>query len=169
MGVSIWRHIRAAGILPGNATFVIPLLILYLTSEDTLWVPLMNPNGLGLAAYFIGLGLLIYTNILFHNCGEGTLAPFDPPNKFVATRIYQYQRNPMISGVFLMLIGESLVFQSWYLFGWFIFFVIAQNIFIIFFEEPELKKKFGADYIKYENMVPRWIPRLSPGFQKSKD
>jgi protein-S-isoprenylcysteine O-methyltransferase Ste14 len=34
------------------------------------------------------------------------------------------------------------------------------NLFVHFYEEPTLRKKFGADYIEYCRNVRRWWPRL---------
>jgi len=62
----------------------------------------------------LSLGLLLFVASLrrFATDGKGTLAPWDPPNKFVVRGPYQFVRNPMISGVILLLFGEALVLLS---------------------------------------------------------
>lgn len=48
------------------------------------------------------------------------------------------------------------------LLSWFIIFVIVNLIYIPWFEEPGLEQRFGADYLRYKQNVPRWIPRRTP-------
>jgi protein-S-isoprenylcysteine O-methyltransferase Ste14 len=66
----------------------------------------------------------------------------------------------MITGVFLMLICELLVFGSWGLFAWLGLFVVGNLVYIPRFEEPVLARRFGEDYLAYKRGVPRWVPRL---------
>jgi protein-S-isoprenylcysteine O-methyltransferase Ste14 len=140
--VSTFRHARALLTFPFTVTVVIPaLLILYSPV-----LPFELPGTVGLFLYFFGVSILLYTNILFHNYGDGTLAPFDPPKKFVATGIYLHVRNPMIGGVILMLIGEFIYFKSLGLGIFCGFFFIMNNIYFKFHEEPELLKRFGSSY-----------------------
>jgi protein-S-isoprenylcysteine O-methyltransferase Ste14 len=37
---------------------------------------------------------------------------------------------------------------------------LAVHLFVVFYEEPTLRNKFGADYIEYCRNVSRWWPRL---------
>ncbi len=37
---------------------------------------------------------------------------------------------------------------------------LGVHLFVVFYEEPTLRKKFGADYIEYCSSVRRWWPRL---------
>jgi len=41
-----------------------------------------------------------------------------------------------------------------------LFAIAAVVLFVKFYEEPTLRKMFGADYEEYCRNVPRWIPRL---------
>ena len=107
--------------------------------------------------------------MLFMNVGRGTLAPWAPPKKLVVIGRYCYVRNPMISGVLIALLGESVVFGSIAIFSWFILFFVINHVYFIHSEEPGLVKRFGSEYLSYRNNVPRWIPRLSPWKSKSSD
>jgi protein-S-isoprenylcysteine O-methyltransferase Ste14 len=40
--------------------------------------------------------------------------------------------------------------------------ILAVTLFVILYEEPTLRKKFGPDYDQYLQNVPRWLPRLHP-------
>lgn len=98
---------------------------------------------------------------LFVRVGKGTLAPWMPTQKLVVRGIYRHVRNPMISGVSCVLLGESSLFGSFPLSLWFLFFLLLNMIYIPIFEEPGLENRFGDDYKLYKENVPRWIPRLT--------
>jgi protein-S-isoprenylcysteine O-methyltransferase Ste14 len=68
----------------------------------------------------------------------------------------------MISGVLIVLVGESIVFSSLWIFIWFVLFAVGNHIFFIRFEEPGLLDRFGDAYQSYKDNVPRWIPRWKP-------
>jgi hypothetical protein len=53
----------------------------------------------------------------------------------------------MISGVFLVLLGEWLTAGSVPLLGWFVVFVVVNAPYIPLVEEPGLVKRCGADYL----------------------
>jgi protein-S-isoprenylcysteine O-methyltransferase Ste14 len=68
----------------------------------------------------------------------------------------------MITGVFFILLGEAVLAASLPLLGWFAVFVVVNAAYIPLFEEPGLVRRFGDDYLAYQQNVPRWIPRLRP-------
>ncbi len=149
------------------ATVAIPGYLLY--SSQTINVgwslsfPLnLLPTILGALLICIGLMLLYKTISLFATVGQGTLAPWNPTRKLVVKGIYRYVRNPMISGVLSMLLGEIFVSGSRALVSWFVIFWILNLIYIPLVEEPSLERRFGASYREYKKYVPRWIPRISP-------
>jgi protein-S-isoprenylcysteine O-methyltransferase Ste14 len=144
-------------------TVVIPATILYGTGVA--WPPqpwnIILPV-IGSMFIFLGLALMICTNRLFIAVGKGTLAPWNPPQKLVIRGVYRHVRNPMITGVCCILLGESAFFGSLPLLGLFSFGLILNLIYIPLSEEPGLAKRFGDDYLLYMKNVPRWIPRLTP-------
>jgi len=152
-------------ILPITTVVLIPYFIIsnydiHLLTINSLFAGIMLIAGSMLI--ILGLYFVIYTNKSFLKIGKGTLAPWDPPKKLVVAKLYRYVRNPMISGILMILLGESLIFASIELFLWFATFFIVNHLYIVYSEEPELIKRFGDDYVEYRNNVPRWIPRLSP-------
>ena len=152
-------------VLPITIIVIIPLFVILrfnnhlLTFNSVLSSILLI---LGLLLIFLGLLFVFYTNKSFLEIGKGTLAPWDPPNKLIIEGAYRYVRNPMISGVLMVVLGETLIFSSIELFLLFILFFIVNHIYFIYSEEPGLTKRFGNDYIEYKKNVPRWIPRLTP-------
>ena len=69
-------------------------------------------------------------------------------------------RNPMITGAILILLGETILFNSWPLFMWTALFTIGKMIYLPAVEEKELERRFGRAYSAYQNTVPRWVPQL---------
>jgi protein-S-isoprenylcysteine O-methyltransferase Ste14 len=117
-----------------------------------------------MGAICICLGLLLMTATirLFVTVGKGTLAPWESPQRLVVQGVYRHVRNPMISGVLFVLLGESVITASVPLFRWFILFGVINAIYIPVLEEPGLVGRFGEEYLAYKRHVPRWIPRLTP-------
>lgn len=161
-------HIRAVLLLPVTVTIGIPGLLLYFLGWDTfsLWdrTPVLRIilPAVGLLFIGVGVGLMISTIRLFATVGKGTLAPWDPTQKLVVQGVYRHVRNPMISGVFCILIGETLALASLALLIWSAIFISGNAVYMPLVEEPGLLKRFGADYEEYRRNVPRWLPRRRP-------
>ncbi len=158
--MNIWKQIRAVLLLPGMLAVVIPATILYYTGMA--WPPSLWNIVIGCVFICAGLALMILTNRLFTSVGHGTLAPWNPPQKLVVRGVYRHVRNPMITGALCILLGEAIFFGSWPLLGWFGFALVLNLIYIPLSEEPGLVRRFGDDYLRYKQNVPRWIPRLMP-------
>lgn len=163
--VPLWKHIRAVLILPFMVTIVVPTVILLRTSRPGSGLP--GPDSLpfpmlGLVYIGIGLWLLIRTNVHFARSGDGTLAPWDKTSRLVVTGVYRYVRNPMISGVLFILLGEATFFGSKRLLFWFLIFLVINMIYIPLVEERDLERRFGEEYQRYTTNVPRWVPRIKP-------
>jgi protein-S-isoprenylcysteine O-methyltransferase Ste14 len=84
----------------------------------------------------------------------------DAPAILVARGTYKFVRNPMYLSLVLILLGESLLFQSWRLLGYAALFWVAVHLLVVLYEERVLRRKFGTSYVQYCHAVSRWIPRL---------
>ena len=162
-----WRHIRSILLLPFTVTIIVPTLLIVSSRSRAFGWALPAPWQLvlitaGLLCIGAGLRLLIQTIRLFAAQGRGTLAPWDPPTHLVVRGVYRYVRNPMISGVISILLGESIVFGSRPLAFWCALFAGVNLLVIPLYEEPRLEARFGAEYAEYKRNVPRWIPRARP-------
>ena len=104
--------------------------------------------------------ILLWSFWNFLHEGRGTPAPVDPPKELVAAGFYRYVRNPMYVGVLAIILGHFLWFGYWNLLIYAVFVFVAFHAFVIFYEEPTLKRNFGAAYEDYLKRVPRWIPRF---------
>lgn len=157
---SLLAHLRDILLLPFTVTVIVPYLV-YDPRQDI--IP--DDVRLKIAGFVLlipGLALFLYTVALFRIFGNGTLAPWTPTRRLVITGPYRYCRNPMITGVFFILLGESLILHSSSVLLWATLFFFINTVYFIVKEEPDLLKRFGADYLDYKANVPRWIPRLTP-------
>ena len=90
--------------------------------------------------------------------GKGTPAPVDPPKELVRRGLYRYVRNPMYLGITILLFGEALLWESSVLFTYTAVVFLSFYLFVILYEEPLLRRKFGESYQRYCELVPRWLP-----------
>jgi protein-S-isoprenylcysteine O-methyltransferase Ste14 len=149
-------------ILPGTVLVGFPLLV-HAFAPRILSASLVFPESkwvLFLICAGFGIILIVLTNITFICTGNGTLAPWDPPQEFIINGPYQVIRHPMIAGVLLVLFGEIFLFRSWASIVWFVIFLIANMIYIPLVEEKALLKRFGEPYRLYRKNVPAWFPKF---------
>jgi len=107
-----------------------------------------------------GAALCIACIATFVVVGRGTPAPFDPPLQFVAVGPYSYVRNPMYIGGAILLAGFALYLRSGAALLFCLPWLLLFHIFVMAYEEPTLRGKFGASYEAYCKTVNRWIPRF---------
>ena len=154
--------IKAFLIFPVNVMGVIPALLIWCSRPGGVlehFTYSFNSFRLlaGILLIGAGAGLCWKTVSLFTEVGEGTPAPFDPPRKLVVQGPYVHVRNPMMVGVWLVLLGEALAFGSVPLMVWFLVFCGLCLILIPVWEEPDLENRFGEPYREYKRKVPRWL------------
>ena len=160
------RWIIPVLVLPGTVLVLIPLLINRMTRATVLTAAAAGPETVSfwLAMLFgiPGTALSVWAMSMFFRFGDGTAAPWDPPQRLVVVGPYRHVRNPMLTGVIAMLLAESLLLQSWPIGIWAAVFSIGNAIYFPLVEEPGLLVRFGDDYRDYCQHVRRWIPRLRP-------
>jgi protein-S-isoprenylcysteine O-methyltransferase Ste14 len=97
----------------------------------------------------------------FGRTGRGTPAPMAPPQRLVVVGFYRYVRNPMYVGFAAGWIGLWIVFghPDPRLIAAVAAVALGVHLFVVFYEEPTLRKKFGGEYQEYCRNVRRWWPR----------
>jgi protein-S-isoprenylcysteine O-methyltransferase Ste14 len=122
---------------------------------------LLNPAHLvGLVCLALGTVLLAMCIWEFARRGRGTLSPIDPPRQLVVHGLYRYVRNPMYLSVTTIVLGEVLLTRSRGLLLYWVIWFLFVNLFVIGYEEPTLRRRFGSSYEAYMQRVGRWLPRL---------
>ena len=128
------------------------------------YIPLRIPGRLvapGVVLFLAGAALSLTTIGFFIFEGRGTPALFDPPKRFVPHGPYRFVRNPMYIGGVAMLLGLGLDLTSISMVLYALGAFLLIHTFIVFAEEPGLRKRFGREYEDYCKSVPRWIPRFT--------
>jgi protein-S-isoprenylcysteine O-methyltransferase Ste14 len=94
--------------------------------------------------------------------GRGTPVPIAPPQRLVVVGFYRWVRNPMYVGFAAGWTGLGVIFghPDPTLIAAVAAVALGVHLFVIFYEEPTLRKKFGTEYEAYAQNVNRWWPRL---------
>ena len=146
-------------VVPGSVVGLVP----YLISRWEIRPPLLGIEAtrwIGVAMFVVAVPAFAEFLARFVREGHGTPAPIAPTRWLVVGGVYRHVRNPAYIAVFAMIVGQGLFFGNRQVLEYAIAVAIAFHLFVILYEEPTLKRTFGADYIDYCRSVPRWIPRL---------
>jgi protein-S-isoprenylcysteine O-methyltransferase Ste14 len=143
---------------PGVVAGVVPMWLTGWRFQDPLpyWAPLRLVGTLLLVA---GLAVLVRAFAQFVTEGVGTPAPVAPTQRLVVGGLYRYVRNPMYLAVLATIVGQALILGQ--LVVW-IYALVVGLAFVAFlrgYEEPTLKRRYGAEYESYLRAVPGWWPR----------
>jgi protein-S-isoprenylcysteine O-methyltransferase Ste14 len=144
-------------IAPGGTAGLVPWLITDWRADAPAWAQV-----LGSAVTVAGTLLVVAAFVQFVVEGRGTPAPTAPTQTLVIGGLYRWVRNPMYVGVAGAIAGQAVLFASVGVALWLVAFVAAVTTFVMVYEEPTLRRTYGAQYDEYAGAVHRWVPRLSP-------
>src|SRR3954452_6601958 len=145
-------------IAPGVVAGLVPWLLTGWDVHDAS-PPLRVAGALLIAA---GLAALLHSFARFVTEGRGTPAPVAPTEHLVVGGLYRYVRNPMYVAVAALIVGQALVVGQPGLLLYALAFCLATSAFARFYEEPVLRRRYGAEFDEYRRAVPAWLPRLRP-------
>jgi protein-S-isoprenylcysteine O-methyltransferase Ste14 len=123
------------------------------------WAPM---RVLGVILLVAGLIALIQAFVRFVVEGLGTPVPVAAPERLVVGGVYRYVRNPMYVAILAIVVGQALLLGQLGLLLYAAGIWLITAAFVRFYEEPALRRRFGADYEAYRRAVPAWWPRLRP-------
>ncbi len=152
------RSIFFTFLQPGTVTVLIPYWLISSRRAGT-FSSHQALRYLGLPLILIGAAGLLWSIWKFFSEGRGTISPVDPPKHLVVRGLYRYVRNPMYVAVVTTLIGEAIFFMSAPVLIEAGVFIVLANLFVAYYEEPALRRRFGESYERYLQTVGRWIPR----------
>ena len=116
-----------------------------------------------------GIPVLLESFGRFALQGIGTPAPVFPTRHLVVKGFYRYVRNPMYLAVVSLILGQALLLGDIYIFAYATLAWLVMHLFVRTYEEPTLRKSFGADYQIFCAHVPRWIPRFTPWHENTEE
>jgi len=158
------RRVGAVAVLfffiaPGTAAGLIPYWLTRWESHN--WYAATIPARIfGFALVAVGLVALINSFYRFVTEGRGTPAPVMPPTELVVRGLYRYVRNPMYVALLMIVTGQALLLGRFILLGYAAALWVLFHLFVVFYEEPKLRRTFGPSYDEYRATVPRWWPRV---------
>jgi protein-S-isoprenylcysteine O-methyltransferase Ste14 len=162
---------RRALALLGTAVFLVlapgffVVLVPYWISRWRIQPPLLGFTEfrlLGVLLMAAALPVLLESFARFALQGLGTPAPVFPTQHLIVKGFYRYVRNPMYVAVVSMVLGQGLLFGNVHVLVYGSSAWLVTFSFVLTYEEPTLRRTFGAEYDAYRANVPRWIPRLTP-------
>jgi protein-S-isoprenylcysteine O-methyltransferase Ste14 len=106
-----------------------------------------------------GIALYVWCVWNFAAVGRGTPGPWDAPSRVVAAGPYRWVRNPIYLAALLIVLGEAWLFLSLALLAYAGAMAVLFHLFVVGYEEPTLRRRFGSAYLEYQRTVPRWVPR----------
>ena len=148
------------------AALFIGFFLVFLPDRVLSWSGVVRPAEIGvpqvagMIGAAAGLALALWCVLTFALAGRGTPAPFDPPRRLVVGGPYRFVRNPMYVGAGLALAGAALFYRSPPLLGYTALFLAITHLFVLWYEEPTLRRLFGDEYVEYCRRVRRWWPSL---------
>lgn len=148
------------------ASLFISLVLIYVPARLLSWSGIVRPAAIevqqvaGIGIGTAGAAVTLWCIFTFAIVGKGTPAPFDPPRRLVTQGPYRFVRNPMYIGAGLALIGAALLYESLMLLGYTGLFFLATHLFVVWYEEPTLRRSFGQEYDAYCGRVRRWWPSV---------
>lgn len=151
-----------AAIFLGTVFIGIPLLLVFLNNYFRL--PVYTNLYLKFAGVLFiatGLGVVTYSTIIHIKTGRITPLPIiEGPKQFIINGLYKYCRNPMYLSEICIFLGLFFLLGNVLLFFYPILVFLTIHVFVVYVEEPELRRIFKEQYVRYTKKVPRWIPRI---------
>ena len=154
------------GYLLGGVVFVgaMPALMWLLSVRPEVW-PIATFRALpALLLALTGLAMSVWAIIYMRRKGDGN--PMDAFNHEIAPRTkhlmtdgpYRLSRNPMLTGIFLYLVGCGVWLWTWQAAAFFAAFVLVMLL-QVRSEEKRLRRDFGDEYTAYCRRTGRFFPK----------
>ena len=144
--------------------FTLFFIIIAMKIDNLLNLPIiLSPLNLFISIPLIFFGIILAGwSVLHFLKAKGTPVPLNPPPGLVHSGPYSYTRNPMLTGIFLLMFGIGFWIGSFSLTLIFTpLFILANTLELKKIEEPELERRLGKEYIDYKKKTPMFIPGLN--------
>ena len=111
---------------------------------------------MGFLLITVGGLLNLWTDKIFKE-EETTVKPNKDPSQLLTEGPFRISRHPMYLGMFFILLGAAFVLGTFQSFIFPLLFLVLMEVLFIPTEEKNLERLFGEEYIRYKNMVRRWM------------
>jgi protein-S-isoprenylcysteine O-methyltransferase Ste14 len=148
-------------VAPGVVAGLVPWWLTRWEKEEP-WPGLVAVRALGWFLVVAGAVVVLQAFARFVSEGLGTPSPVAPTERLVVGGLYRYVRNPMYLAVAATIVGQALILGQPLLLLYAGAFLLTVAAFVHWYEEPTLRRQFGADYETYLRAVPGWWPRRKP-------
>ena len=123
-------------------------------------IPELTLRVAGILLLLVGAIGYVWCATLFVRA-QGTPAPIFPTTQAVVGGLYRINRNPMYTSVLLVITGQALFYGDRRVAGYALFLFVCFHLFVLFYEERDLRARFDGEYEEFCLRVPRWIPRVT--------
>jgi len=151
------KNLAFTVLVPGVVAVVIPVMIAERPVLELRWTTLP-----ALLLFAVGGVMYLWCIWDFASFGRGTPAPIDAPRHLVVRGLYRFTRNPMYVAVLAVILGWVCHVAEPGLLAYWIGTATCFHLFVVLYEEPRLRKLFGAEYDAYCSSVGRWFPSFAP-------
>lgn len=114
----------------------------------------------GSTVWILAMLFALFSAVYLLMPGRSCPAPYEAGGSFSVSGPYRYMRNPLMLAVVIALWGEAVYLERLALLIYAFVFTWATHFWVLFFEEPALRKRLKTTYLDYQKAVPRWFPRL---------
>lgn len=168
-GVWAWYIVEVGGLWIGTAVVFALLAPLWLGWDwNAAWplralgsLVLLFSAGLGVwALWRMGWARVLFAAALFP--AEAGVEENRVPQRLVVEGPYRYVRNPLYDTDVGVILGTALLSGKWFVVAVLAAYLVQLGM-QLYLEERELKTRFGEAYERYCRLVPRFVPRLTPG------
>jgi protein-S-isoprenylcysteine O-methyltransferase Ste14 len=165
------RRLRRVAAILGTAAFLVLApgtvvgLVPWCISRWQMHTPFFGSavfRVLGVLLIAAGIPALLASFARFALQGIGTPAPVFPTKRLVVSGFYRYVRNPMYVAVVSIVLGQALLLGNVWVLAYGLCAWLVTHLFVLYYEEPTLRKNYGMEYLEFCAHVPRWLPRPVP-------
>ena len=144
-------------LIPPYLFLISLLLMLLLRIIFPAYIFIKNPwNYLGILIFVTGFSITYFISKSFTE-KKANIQTFGKPGALITNGLYKYTRNPIYFGFLISLAGFGVLLSCLSAFIMPLIFFLAADNWYIKFEERNMEKEFGEDYLNYKNKVRRWI------------
>lgn len=150
----VLRNLVFSVLVPGAGGVYVPWLILTrhgARPEPAAWY--------AVTVIAAGAALYIWCVWALATVGQGTPGVWDSPRRVVVAGPYRWVRNPIYLSALVIVGSEAWLFLSAAPLLYVAALALAFHLFVVSYEEPRLRARFGAQYDDYGDSVARWVPR----------